>query len=143
MSRAERALVVLVLASLGVWGCAQGPTNGAASAERVRALENKIAKLEDDFRGAVAVRDQLRKKLSAAEDEKGHLGQQVDQLQTVVKERDELRRQLTTRTAERDAIQGQFDQFRKGIKTLLGQVETTPGRAPVTLTSRTPLAGKS
>ena len=44
----------------------------------------KIAKLEDDFRAAVTVRDQLRKKLAAAD-------QQLEQLQGVVKERDELR----------------------------------------------------
>jgi septal ring factor EnvC (AmiA/AmiB activator) len=143
MSRAERALIVLVLASLGVWGCAQGPTNGAASAERVRALENKIAKLEDDFRAAVAVRDQLRKKLSTSEEEKSNLGHQVDSLQVVVRERDELRRQLTTRTAERDNVQTQFDQFRKGIKTLLGQAETFGPRLPVTSAARTPVTGKS
>jgi hypothetical protein len=143
MSRAERALIVLVLASLGVWGCAQGPTNGAASAERVRALENKIAKLEDDFRAAVAVRDQLRKKLSTADEDRTNLGRQVDQLQVVAKERDDLRRLLSVRTAERDTVQTQFDHFRKGIKTLLGQIETTPARPPVTSAASTPVAGKS
>lgn len=130
MSRAERALIVLVVASLGVWGCAQGPTNGAASAERLRALETKIAKLEDDFRAAVAVRDQLRKKLTAAD-------QQIEQLQAVVKERDELRQQ-------RDAVQNQFDQFRRGIKTLLGQAEPSNGpTVSPTVPSADSTAGKS
>ena len=123
MSRAQKALSVLVVACLGLWGCAQGAANGHASAERIRALETKIAKLEDDFKAVVGVREQLRKQLTATEQEKTQLGQRVEQLQAVVKERDELRQQLVTRTGERDLAQGQFDQFRKGIKTLLGQAE--------------------
>src|SRR6266851_449229 len=126
MSRAQKALSVLVVACLGLWGCDQGAANGHASAERIRALETKIAKLEDDFKAVVAVREQLRKQLTATEQERTQLGQQVEQLQTVVKERDELRQQLATRTGERDSVQSQFDQFRKGIKSLLGQSEA-PG----------------
>ena len=133
MSRAQKALSVLVVACLGLWGCAQGAANGHASAERIRALETKIAKLEDDFKAVVAVREQLRKQLTATEQEKTQLGQQVEQLQAVGKERDELRQQLVTRTGERDLVQGQFDQFRKGIKNLLGQAEAagTLSTAPV------------
>lgn len=123
MSQAQKALSVLVVACLGLWGCTQGAANGHASAERIRALENKIAKLEDDFRAVVAAREQLRKQLTAAEQQRGLLGQQVEELRTVAKERDELRQQLATRTSERDSLQSQFDQFRKNIKTLLGQVE--------------------
>jgi septal ring factor EnvC (AmiA/AmiB activator) len=126
MSRAQKALSVLVVACLGLWGCAQGAANGHASAERIRALETKIAKLEDDFRAVVAVREQLRKQLTATEQERTQLGQQVENLQAVVKERDDLRQQLATRTNERDSLQSQFDQFRKGIKSLLGQTEA-PG----------------
>ena len=54
MSQAQKALSVLVVACLGLWGCARGAANGHASAERIRALENKIAKLEDDFRSVAA-----------------------------------------------------------------------------------------
>jgi chromosome segregation ATPase len=120
MSAAQKALSVLVVACLGLWGCAQGAANGHASAERIRALETKIAKLEDDFKSVVAVRDQLRKQLTAAELERTQLAQQVEQLQATVKERDH---QLVTRTSERDSVQSQFDQLRNGIKALLGQVE--------------------
>jgi|RhiMetdeSRZDD1v2_1073273.scaffolds.fasta_scaffold1838810_1 chromosome segregation ATPase len=126
MSRANRALSVLVVASLGLWGCAQGPANGPASVERIRALETKHAKLEDDFRATVTARDQLKKKLAAAEERQGQLAQQVGQLQEAAKERDQARQELTARTGERDNLQAQFDQFRKGIRNLLGQVETTP-----------------
>jgi len=123
MSRAQKALSVLVVACLGLWGCAQGAANGRASAERIRALETKIAKLEDDFKAVIAVREQLRKQLTAAELERTQLAQQVEQLQAVVKERDQLRQRLVTRTSERDSVQSQFDQLRNGIKALLGQAE--------------------
>lgn len=137
MSRAQKALSVLVVACLGLWGCAQGAANGHASSERIRALETKIAKLEDDFKAVVTIREQLRKQLTATEHEKTQLGQQVEQLQVVAKERDELRQQLAARTNERDSVQGQFDQFRKNIKALVGQSET-PGAS-----STTPVASAS
>jgi septal ring factor EnvC (AmiA/AmiB activator) len=142
MSRAHRALSVLVVACLGLWGCAQGAANGRASAERLRALETKIAKLEGDFRAVVAEREQFRKRLTAAEQERTELGQQV---LVVVKERDDLRQQLTTRTSERDSVQNQFDQFRNGIKTLLGQAEARSGSSTprVTATSEGQGQGKS
>jgi hypothetical protein len=148
MSRTNRWLAVLVVASTGLWGCAQGPTNnGAAQAERIRALEVKSAKLEDDFRAAVAVRDQLRKKLTQADEQKAQLGQQLEQLQNAAHERDELRQQLTARTGERDNLQNQFEQLRKGIRSLLGPADgTTAGPAlqqPVSSTDANGGGGKS
>jgi chromosome segregation ATPase len=145
MSPGSKVLIVLVVASLGVWGCAQGPTNGSASAERVRALETKISKLEDDFRAAVTARDQLRKRVASLEDERTGLNQQIEQLQLAVKDRDELRKQLTVRTTERDSVQTQFEQLRKGIKSLLGQVEaaSTSTTQPVTSAVAVQTAGKS
>ena len=145
MNRAHGALSVLVVACLGLWGCAQGAANGRASAERLRALETKIAKLEGDFRAVVSEREQLRKRLTAAEQERTELGQQVERLQLAARERDELRQQLTVRTSERDSVQSQFDQFRNGIKSLLGQAEarirsSTP---PVTVVSEGQGQGKS
>ncbi len=144
MSNRHKALAVLVVACI-VWGCAQGPTNGPGSIERIRALESKNAKLEDDFRAAAAARDLLKKKLATAEDQRGQLGQQLDQLQVVVKERDELRQQVTARTTERDALQTQFEQLRKGIRGLLGQAEAAvlPVSQPVTSAADAPTAGKS
>jgi septal ring factor EnvC (AmiA/AmiB activator) len=140
MTRANRALAVVVVACLGLWGCAQGPTNGAANAERLRSLETKHAKLEDDFRAATAARDQLRKKLASAEEQRAQLQQQVEQIQPAVQERDQLKTELTARIGERDGLQAQFDQFRKGIRSLLGQVEAStvkPAANPVTSTPAT------
>ena len=140
MNQAGKAAVIFFIAAMGLWGCAQGP-GGGASAERMRALEAKVTKLEEDFRGAVAARDQLRKKLTTAEDEKSQLAKQVDQLTMVVKERDELKQQLTVRTTERDSLQNQFTEFRKGLKNLLGQAEA-PATLPVTLSVDTPPAAE-
>jgi septal ring factor EnvC (AmiA/AmiB activator) len=140
MSQGKFVILLLVVGSLGVWGCAQSAGNGA-NAERIRALETKIARLEDDFKASIAVREQLRKKLSSVEEERAQLSQQVDQLQAVVKERDNLKQQLALRTSERDAVQNQFNNLCKGIKTLIGQVETSV-TTPVTSTA-VPASGKS
>jgi hypothetical protein len=126
MSQGNKFLLLLVIGCLGLWGCSQGPANGSAS-ERMRALETKLARLEDDFQASLTAREQLRKKLNAAEVERVQLSQKVDQLQIVVKERDELRRQVVVRTTERDTAQAQLDHLRKGIRTLLGQVEVSAG----------------
>jgi septal ring factor EnvC (AmiA/AmiB activator) len=136
MNSANRALIVFVVATLGIWGCARGPAAGSGSAERIRALEAKIARLEDDFRGAATARDQFRRKLAAAEEVQAQLRQEVEQLQVVVKERDDLRIQVKARTGERDVLQGQYDQFRKGLRDLLGQAEAAASRpAEQTVTS--------
>ena len=127
MNRATRAAAVLFVSLLGLWGCAQGPT-GTAQAERLKALEAKNARLEEDFRAAAGTRDQLRQQLAKAED---HLGK----LQAVVRERDELRVALTTRTTERDQVSSQFEVFRKSLKDLIGQTEAAlakPAAAPAT-----------
>ncbi|HEV3078256.1 MAG TPA: hypothetical protein VGY66_00695 [Gemmataceae bacterium] len=140
MSQGKFVILLLVVGSLGVWGCAQSAGNGA-NAERIRALETKIARLEDDFKASIAVREQLRKKLTSVEEERAQLSQQVDQLQAVVKERDNLKQQLALRTSERDAVQNQFNNLCKGIKTLIGQMETSV-TTPVTSTA-VPASGKS
>lgn len=146
MTRANKALVVMVLGVLGIWGCAQGPSsNSAAVQERIKALEGKCVKLEDDYRAVATARDQLRKKLAGAEEERARIQQELNVRQGVLKERDELKVQLNARIGERDAVQGQFEQFRKSIKTLLGQVEANSGTpaAPAVSTSERANPGRS
>jgi uncharacterized coiled-coil DUF342 family protein len=116
MSGGNKALVVALVGTLGLWGCARGPAS-SAGAERMKALEFKVAKLEDDFRAATAMRDLLRQKLES----------QTAQLQGTTKERDDIRKQVLQRTTEREAIQTQYDQFRKQIRELLGQAEAAVG----------------
>jgi septal ring factor EnvC (AmiA/AmiB activator) len=143
MNRVNKGLVLTVVASLGLWGCAKGPSSAAATADRIKALEYKYGKLEEDFRAAAAARDSLRQKLTSSEEQ---LQKEVDQLRGVVKVRDELRVQLATRTGERDAIQVQYDQFRKGLRDLLGQAESALGTSttpPATAAATTVTSGKS
>lgn len=135
MCRSKQALIALTLALLGAWGCSQSPTPGPSTADRLKALEVKNTKLEDDFRAVAAARDQLRRKLAAAEEQQQHLQKQIEEMQAISRERDELRQQLAVRTSERDHLVNQFDQFRKNLKDLLGQAEAAlarPTTEPVT-----------
>jgi chromosome segregation ATPase len=140
MTRANKALVVMVIGVLGLWGCAQGPaSNSSATLERIKALESKCTKLEDDYRAVASARDQLRKRLAAAEEERAHVQQELNVQQGVIKERDELKTQLA-------ASQNQFEQFRKNLKSLLGQAETAALPSPVqpaAATVDTPAGNKS
>ena len=136
MTRFHKALAVMVVTALGLWGCAQG-NNGQA--ERLRALENKCNKLEEDYKAVAGARDTLRKKLQTVEEEQARLQQEADahkplleERQNLLKEKEELTQQINTRTAERDAMQGQMEQVRKGLKNLLGQADAAlkPAGAP-------------
>jgi chromatin segregation and condensation protein Rec8/ScpA/Scc1 (kleisin family) len=146
MSHTNKALVLMAVAIMGIWGCAQGPTNGAASVERVKALEERCAKLEDDARALASARDQLRKQLKAGEEERARIAKELDLQRGVARERDALRQQLSTRTTERDAIQGQFDQFRQNLRSLLGQADNAAAKSaaqPLTASTEVTAAGKS
>lgn len=142
MNRAKQTLAIMAVSMLGMWGCARGPSVATGEAERIKALEAKATRLEDDYRAAANARDQLRKKLAAAEEQVIQLRQELAQLRPVVPERDELREQLKVRTSERDTVLTQFEQFRTSIRNLLGQTEAAlnaPPTVPVTThtTSRT------
>jgi predicted nucleic acid-binding Zn-ribbon protein len=138
MARANKALVVLVVAVVGLWGCAQRPAPGGL--ERIKSLEAKIAKLEDDYKAAASARDQARKKLADAEEQRGKLQQDLEQQQQ------EFKQQVATRTAERDALQSQFESFRKGVRSLLNQADTAASAltpAPALSATDAPPGGKS
>jgi chromosome segregation ATPase len=146
MSPANKALILMAVTIMGIWGCTQGPANGAAGVERIRVLEEKCAKLESDYSNLASAREQLSKKLTAAEEERDRIAQELDQQRGVARERDALRQQLQARTSERDAVQAQFDQFRSGIRNLLGQVEAASARVtdqPVSVRTDSSEPGKS
>jgi TolA-binding protein len=145
MTRANKALALLLVAAFGLWGCAQGPANGSANAERIKALEGKCGKLEDDYRAVAAARDQVRKKLTEVENDRNKLRQESEQQKALLKDHEELKQQLTSRTTERDAVQNQFDAFRKGIRSLLGQADAAANApAPPALSAaELPAPGKS
>jgi len=124
MIRANKALwLVLVLLTVGLLGCAQGSGPAAGSA-RLRDLEVRHAKLEEDYAAALAARDQARKQVTALQQESTALRQQ---LAHAARERAELRQQLTTRTSERDALQNSLTQFSKDLHALVGRVDAAAG----------------
>jgi chromosome segregation ATPase len=122
MSSMTKALAVIAISTAGLWGCAQGPI-GATAQERVKALEARNARLEEDYKSVAAVRDQLRKQIAEAEAEKGRLGRQLVKLTELEKDRSELKVQLAQRTTERDSVSAQFDQFRQNLRELVGRSE--------------------
>jgi septal ring factor EnvC (AmiA/AmiB activator) len=136
MTQYQKALAVLVVAVLGIWGCAQGP-DGMASADKVKNLEHKLARLQDDFKAAATARDQFKNKLVEAENLTTQLRQEIDSVQ---KDREQLRVTVKARTAERDAMSNQFETFRKQLKDLIGQTEATlakPASPTIATVSRT------
>ena len=82
----RRGLVILmVLAPLGLWGCAQ-EKNGAANT-KIRDLAARNGKLEEDVRLATTTSDALRRKLAHAESQRADLAKQVAQLEDARRER--------------------------------------------------------
>lgn len=137
MSCAKKALMVVALTTLfGLWGCTQSAPPNSASA-RLRELEAKNARLEDDYKAAVTARDQVRKKATALEEQQAQLTLQLEQLQRLAKERDDYRQQAAVRTAERDAIQAQLVQFGRELQNLaqkIDQAAQSHGNPPLAVT---------
>jgi chromosome segregation ATPase len=123
MSRYHKALGMFVITLFGLWGCSRGSTS-SGSGDKPN-LEARLHKVEDELKSAAAARDQNRRKLIEAEEVAVELQQEIDRLRQIVKERDELKGDLKARTLERDQLQVQYDNFRRNIKDLLGQAETT------------------
>jgi len=123
MSCAKKALTVVMLTTvLGLWGCTQN-SSPATSSARLRELEARAARLEDDYKTAVAARDEARKKVNLLEEQRAQLAQKVEQLQRIAKERDEMKQQLAARTAERDALQSGLVQFSRELQNLAAKVD--------------------
>jgi len=141
MTRASKALIVLLVVVLGAWGCAKAPApHSAAQAERLRTLEAKCVKMEDDYRSVVSARDQLRKHMTSLEAENARLEKvrvlmvkELEQAKAIAQERDQLRAVVETRTSERDVLQVRCARLKKGLQTILGEDDTmaTSTAAPV------------
>lgn len=121
MSRSRRAVGVMIVTLFGLWGCSRAPSadsGNAATAEKLKAMETKLARLEDDFRAAATARDQLSKKLIAAEEARTAMQAQIERMNREAKAKDE---QLTARTAERDQLSNQYKTFRDGLREWLAK----------------------
>jgi outer membrane murein-binding lipoprotein Lpp len=121
-------LAVMMFSSLGLWGCTH-QKNGAYNT-KIRELEARYTKLEEDYKAVVQAGDQLRKKVSQLEAQRGELSRQVAALEGIAAERDELRIQVAARTSERDNLHNQMALFRKDVGELLGRMDTALGIAP-------------
>ena len=75
MTRSHKVLGFLLVAVLGIYGCARGPATASGGSG---GLEAKVQRLED-FRAAAAARDSFRQKLLAAEEQQGRLQRQLEQ----------------------------------------------------------------
>jgi chromosome segregation ATPase len=114
-------LVIMLISSLGLWGCSN--QKNTAYHHKIRDLETRYGKLEEDYRAVVAANDATRKKLSNLEQQRVELSHQVDELKTAVEEREELKKQLSLRTTERDNVQAQLVGLGRDLQALLGRVE--------------------
>jgi chromosome segregation ATPase len=117
MPRYFKVIGFLLVTLLGVYGCTKGPTPSPASSTDTA----KIQKLEEDYKAAIATRDQLRQQLATAEDQKTKTQKELEQTRT------NLQNEVKARTAERDALQVQYETFRKNLKELLGSADSAVG----------------
>jgi septal ring factor EnvC (AmiA/AmiB activator) len=139
--------IVALVVCVGLWGCARKPSTPTGASERIRVLETRCQKLEQDYRSVAQARDKARKELANLEEENGRLLQAVAQKLALLKERDQLRdqlraargeidgltrtlaqrtadrddlrQQLSQRQAERDQLGLRVDRLRKGLQGLL------------------------
>jgi outer membrane murein-binding lipoprotein Lpp len=120
-------IAALLLCAMSLWGCNQQKTGSVAT--KIRELETRYSKLEEDYRTLHAASEQTRKRLAAVERQRTELETEkadlVKQLESASSERDAFKTQVTLRTAERDAAQNHLMQFSKDLQALAGRIEAT------------------
>jgi outer membrane murein-binding lipoprotein Lpp len=144
MSSAHKALLgVMLVLTVGLWGCTQDRSAGPTAA-KVRDLETRNAKLEEDYRASVAECQAVRKKLAYVEEQAAKWARQAEQLQVVTRERDRLRQQVSSTVSERNALQAHLQQFSRELQSLAGKADAAatgaPGQ-PVTSATAAPSPG--
>ena len=122
MPRHYKILGFLLVTLLGAYGCAKGP--GSSAATEGSSPTAKAQKLEEDYRAAVAARDQFRQKLVAAEQQQANTQRELEQARATT---ETLKNEVKIRTGERDAVNAQFETFRKNLKELIGSADTAVG----------------
>jgi chromosome segregation ATPase len=140
MSQNSKGLLLVVAMAFGLWGCAR-VAPGQVQSERIKALEAKVAKMEEDVKSAIEARDHYRNQLAAVEEERVQMTKKLQQAARerdqavqerdrlvqeqaqLVRELDELRQTVASRTRERDGLLQQYETFRTEIRALLGQAD--------------------
>jgi hypothetical protein len=130
MTRKHRLIIPAVLAAMAAFtlGCNRPP---APSADNSRALEARIAKLEQDVKSTAAARDAAQQKYISTE---SRLRTEEARAAAAETARDDAQAALKVRTFERDAVQTQYEGFRKTIRELLGQADTAAAHPPASAT---------
>lgn len=122
----------LLLCAVSLWGCNQQKTGTIAT--KIRELETRYTKLEEDHKALQSTHDQNRKRLSALEAQRTALENDKNdlakQLETATAERDGFRKQVSERTMERDTAQNHLTQFCKDLQGLVGKMEATVNNSP-------------
>ena len=117
---------VFLVCSLGLWGCAQQQTGAITT--KIRDLETRYSKLEEDYRVLQTTNEQNRKRLLQSESQRAAVEQQTTdltkQLEATTDQREDFRKQVTQRTTERDTAQASLMQFSKELQALVGRVES-------------------
>jgi chromosome segregation ATPase len=124
----------MLITTLGLWGCTQSRSSGNSTA-KLRDLEARNAKLEEDYRAAVADGTEAHKKLADAEEQVARLTPLAEQLQTVLRERDRLRKQVAATLTERNALHARMQEFSRDLQALAGRIDAAVG---VTTTAAQP-----
>jgi predicted RNase H-like nuclease (RuvC/YqgF family) len=120
-------LLVVVISTLGVWGCSQSGNDARATAAKVRQLEYRNSKLEEDYRASVAEVQVLRKKLATTQKQAEEIARQNQELQEVGKQREELQQKLSLSVDERDALRVQMTSFSKELQSLAAKAQQVVG----------------
>jgi septal ring factor EnvC (AmiA/AmiB activator) len=127
MPRHYKVLGFLLVTMFGIYGCAKGP-GSAATTESGTSSTAKVQKLEEEHRAALAARDHFRQKLVAVEEQQARTQQELEQARAAAAaERDALKNEVKARTTERDAVNTQYETFRKNLKELIGNADSSIG----------------
>ena len=121
MSRYHKSLGVLLVAIFGLWGCARGPvSSGHGGDDKAKMLENRLTKLQDEFKLMHEQKEQLVFKLAESEDAAKKMQDEIQKLNAQLKDRELV---IKNCTKERDTLQIQYDGFVKEIKDAIGKAE--------------------
>jgi septal ring factor EnvC (AmiA/AmiB activator) len=142
MSGVAKVAAVVLVVSLGLWGCARRPV-AQGSSEKFRELEGRCVKMEQAYRNEAQARARAAKELATLEEEAARLQRELAERQAQLEqktqaaklerehlqkqvahrtsERDNLQQQLAIRISERDAVTGRYENLRKGLQALVIQ----------------------
>ncbi|MEZ6141119.1 MAG: hypothetical protein R3B84_11170 [Zavarzinella sp.] len=113
-----RVIVVGFVASLGA--CSDSTASRPSNDAKIKAMEEKIVQVEDNYRELVASRDEMKKKLLVVESDNARLSSTNKQLSEQVAAQESL---LKSRTEERDFLSVNYADFRVSLKNLLEKAE--------------------